>query len=139
MINLLVKGWMAMRRDEYFEKLLEVIEELKIEAEEKPIIVEGKRDVESLEKLGVEGTFIIIAKTPIYLIADELVRKRVKEVILLTDFDRRGRMLAKAIIEEFRHRGIKVNTKIRHEIFIYTNSGIRDIESLFSYVNKRLF
>jgi len=130
---------MAMRRDEYFEKLLEVIEELKIEAEEKPIIVEGKRDVESLEKLGVEGTFIIIAKTPIYLIADELVRKRVKEVILLTDFDRRGRMLAKAIIEEFRHRGIKVNTKIRHEIFIYTNSGIRDIESLFSYVNKRLF
>ncbi|ADC69339.1 TOPRIM domain protein [Methanocaldococcus sp. FS406-22] len=128
-----------MRRDEYFEKLLEVIEELKIEAEEKPIIVEGKRDVESLEKLGVEGTFIIIAKTPIYLIADELVRKRVKEVILLTDFDRRGRMLAKAIVEEFRHRGIKVNTKIRHEIFIYTNSGIRDIESLFSYVNKRMF
>jgi 5S rRNA maturation endonuclease (ribonuclease M5) len=130
---------MVMRRDEYFEKLLEVIEELKIEAEEKPIIVEGKRDVESLEKLGVEGTFIIIAKTPIYLIADELVRKRVKEVILLTDFDRRGRMLAKAIVEEFRHRGIKVNTKIRHEIFIYTNSGIRDIESLFSYVNKRMF
>jgi len=128
-----------MRRDEYFEKLLEVIEELKIEAEEKPIIVEGKKDVESLEKLGVEGTFIIIAKTPIYLIADELVRKRVKEVILLTDFDRRGRMLAKAIVEEFRHRGIKVNTKIRHEIFIYTNSGIRDIESLFSYVNKRMF
>ena len=128
-----------MRREEYFEKLLEVIEELKIEAEEKPIIVEGKRDVESLEKLGVEGTFIIIAKTPIYLIADELVRKRVKEVILLTDFDRRGRMLAKAIVEEFRHRGIKVNTKISHEIFIYTNSGIRDIESLFSYVNKRMF
>ncbi|XRP97237.1 toprim domain-containing protein [Methanocaldococcus sp. 16A] len=126
-----------MRRDEYFEKLLEVIEELKIEAEEKPIIVEGKRDVESLEKLGVEGTFIIIAKTPVYLIADELVRRGVKEVILLTDFDRRGRMLAKAIVEEFRHRGIKVNTKIRQEIFIYTNSGIRDIESLFSYVNKR--
>ncbi|XRO75361.1 toprim domain-containing protein [Methanocaldococcus sp. 28A] len=128
-----------MRRDEYFEKLLEVIEELKIEAEEKPIIVEGKRDVESLEKLGVEGTFIIIAKIPVYLIADELVRKGIKEVILLTDFDRRGRMLAKAIVEEFRHRGIKVNTKIRQEIFIYTNSGIRDIESLFSYVNKRLF
>jgi len=127
-----------MRREEYFEKLLEVIEELKIEAEEKPIIVEGKKDMESLIKLGVEGTFIIIAKTPVYLIADELVRKGIKEVILLTDFDRRGKMLAKAIVEEFRHRGIKVNTKIRHEIFIYTNSGIRDIESLFSYVNKRL-
>ena len=127
-----------MRREEYFEKLLEVIEELKIEAEEKPIIVEGKKDMESLIKLGVEGTFIIIAKTPVYLIADELVRKGIKEVILLTDFDRRGKMLAKAIVEEFRHRGIKVNTKIRHEIFIYTNSGIRDIERLFSYVNKRL-
>ncbi|ACV25098.1 toprim domain-containing protein [Methanocaldococcus fervens] len=128
-----------MRRDEYFEKLLEVIEELKIEAEEKPIIVEGKRDVESLEKLGIEGTFIVISKTPVYLIADELVRKGIKEVILLTDFDRRGRLLAKAIVEEFRHRGIKVNTKLRHEIFIYTNSGIKDIESLFSYVNKRSF
>ena len=127
-----------MRREAYFEKLLDVIEELKIEAEEKPIIVEGKKDMESLVKLGVEGTFIIIAKTPVYLIADELVRKGIKEVILLTDFDRRGKMLAKAIVEEFRHRGIKVNTKIRHEIFIYTNSGIRDIESLFSYVNKRL-
>jgi 5S rRNA maturation endonuclease (ribonuclease M5) len=129
---------MVMRREAYFEKLLDVIEELKIEAEEKPIIVEGKKDMESLVKLGVEGTFIIIAKTPVYLIADELVRKGIKEVILLTDFDRRGKMLAKAILEEFRHRGIKVNTKIRHEIFIYTNSGIRDIESLFSYINKRL-
>ncbi|ENN96305.1 hypothetical protein J422_03059 [Methanocaldococcus villosus KIN24-T80] len=47
-------------------------------------------------------------------------------------------MLAKAILEEFRHRGIKVNTFYRKMIFIYTNSGIRDIESLFSYINKRL-
>ncbi|ADG13002.1 toprim domain-containing protein [Methanocaldococcus infernus] len=128
-----------MRRDEYFERLLEVIEELKIEAEDKPIVVEGIRDVESLERLGIEATFIVIAKTPIYLIADELISLGVKEVILLTDFDKRGRKLAKAIVEEFRQRGIKVNTKIRKEIFIYTNSGIRDIESLFSYINKRLW
>ncbi|WP_423792242.1 toprim domain-containing protein [Methanocaldococcus indicus] len=127
-----------MLRDELFEKLLEVIEELKIEAEDKPIIVEGKKDVESLEKLGVEGEYIIIGKLPVYIIADELIKRRIKEVILMTDFDRRGKLLAKAIVEEFRHRGIKVNTKIRREIFIYTGSGIRDIESLFSYVNKRL-
>ncbi|WP_017980931.1 toprim domain-containing protein [Methanocaldococcus villosus] len=127
-----------MRRDEYFERLLDIIEELKIEAEDKPIIVEGKKDVESLEKLGVEATYIIIGKTPVYLIADELVRRRIKEVILLTDYDRRGKLLAKAILEEFRHRGIKVNTFYRKMIFIYTNSGIRDIESLFSYINKRL-
>ncbi|WP_456472647.1 toprim domain-containing protein [Methanocaldococcus sp.] len=128
-----------MRRDIYFERLLEVIEELKIEAEDKPIIVEGKKDVESLEKLGIEATFIIIAKTPIYLIADKLISLGIKEVILMTDFDKRGRKLAKAVVEEFRQRGIKVNTKFRRDIFIYTNSGIRDIESLFTYVNKRLF
>ncbi len=125
-------------RDEMFERLLETIEELKIEAEDKPIIVEGKKDVISLEKLGVVGEFIIIGKLPIYIIADELIKRRTKEVILLTDYDRRGRLLAKAIVEEFRSRGIKVNTKIRKEIFIYTGSGIRDIESLFNYVNKRL-
>ncbi|NPA63125.1 MAG: toprim domain-containing protein [Methanococci archaeon] len=128
-----------MKRDEMFERLLEVIEELKFEAEDKPIIVEGIKDVKSLKNLGIEGTFIVVAKTPIYLIADELIRKRIREVILLTDYDRRGKTLAKAIIEEFRSRGIKVNTKIRNEIFIYTHSGIRDIESLYSYINKRLF
>ncbi|MEK6841072.1 MAG: toprim domain-containing protein, partial [Nanoarchaeota archaeon] len=52
------------------------------------ILVEGKRDVKALNKLGLLNVSSI--DKPIYLLIEDLARKN-KEVIILTDFDPQGR------------------------------------------------
>ncbi|AEH07360.1 toprim domain-containing protein [Methanothermococcus okinawensis] len=127
-----------MKREEYFLKLIETIDELKEESKNgKPILVEGKKDIESLKKLGIDGNFITVSHTPFFEIADELVKNGVKEVILLTDFDRAGKHYAKEIIEELESNGIKVNTNIRRDILIYSHGDLKDIESLYSYIIRK--
>jgi 2,5-diamino-6-(ribosylamino)-4(3H)-pyrimidinone 5'-phosphate reductase len=126
-------------RTEHLIKLMEVIEELKEEAERGiPILVEGKKDIKSLRNLGVEGTFVMVSRTPVFEIADEFIENNIREVILLTDFDRRGRKYAKVIVEELQGRGIKVNTEIRKKIIKYSHGDLKDIESLYIYISKRI-
>ena len=125
-----------MRRSQHLQKLIEVIEELKYENSLGiPIIVEGKRDVQSLRKLGVEGIIIPISKVPIFEVVDILIEEGIREVILLTDFDRAGRQYAKEIIVEFESKRIKVNRSFRRDIMRYT-IGLKDIESLYNYILK---
>ena len=123
-----------MKRNLRLQKLIEVIEELKYENSLGiPIIVEGKRDVQSLRKLGIEGIIIPISKVPIFQVADVLIEEGIREVILLTDFDRAGRQYAKEIIVEFESKRIKVNRSFRRDIMRYT-MGLKDIESLYNYI-----
>jgi len=125
-----------MKRNSHLQKLIEVIEELKYENSLGiPIIVEGKRDVQSLRKLGIEGIIIPISKVPIFEVVDVLVEEGIKEVILLTDFDRAGRQYAKEIVVEFESKRIKVNRSFRRDILRYA-IGLKDIESLYNYVLK---
>ena len=125
-----------MKRNLRLQKLIEVIEELKYENSLGiPIIVEGKRDVQSLRKLGIEGIIIPISKVPIFQVADVLIEEGIREVILLTDFDRAGRQYAKEIIVEFESKRIKVNRSFRRDIMRYT-MGLKDIEGLYNYILK---
>lgn len=127
-----------MNKREFLIKLLETIDELKEESERGfPILVEGKKDIKSLKNLGIEGDFIEVIGTPIFQIADKLIAEGVREVILLTDFDRRGKRHAKDIIEEFESRGIKVNRKIREKILRYSHGDLKDIEGLYGYILRR--
>jgi len=124
-----------MKRKEYLLNLIETIEELKEESKRGiPILVEGKKDMESLRKLGIDGNFITVSHIPFFEIADELVKQGVKEVILLTDFDRTGKQYAREIIKELETRRIKVNKTIRRDIIRYGHGDLKDIESLYRYI-----
>jgi len=79
------------KRLEKVHKLLERLE--KQSAKGTPIVVEGKNDVQALHKLGISGD-IILAKTSGKSFLDvlsEVEKKEKREVILLFDFDRRGK------------------------------------------------
>lgn len=128
-----------MNKKECLEALLEIIDELKLLAEDgTPILVEGKRDIESLKNLGVRGNFILISRTPAFQIADKLKVDKISEVILLTDFDRAGKRYARDLFEEFQSRGIKVNNLIRNDIIKYSHGDLKDIESLYAYLSRRI-
>lgn len=93
------------------EKLERVFEELRENPHTK--IVEGKKDKKALESLGISGVRTIHG--PLTDFADKL-RESEGRIILLTDFDRRGRLIADRLCELLKNDGVKVDLEYRREI-----------------------
>ena len=101
-----------------------------------PIIVEGKKDKEALYSLGVEG-LVLTAKTGGKAFLDvvlEIERIGVREVILLLDFDRRGREGTKRLKQDFERIRVKPNVLLWRELAGLVSRDIQCVESLNAYL-----
>ncbi|ABR54565.1 2,5-diamino-6-hydroxy-4-(5-phosphoribosylamino)pyrimidine 1-reductase [Methanococcus vannielii SB] len=128
-----------MDKKESLRKIVETIDNIKELAEYGiPVLIEGKKDAESLKNLGISGRFIFVSRTPIFQIADTLKKEGILEVILLTDFDKAGKKYAREILSEFQNRGIKVNNILRNELLKYSRGDLKDIESIYAYISRRV-
>jgi len=118
-----------------YEKTLEDIEksisELREENKKVPIIVEGDKDAEALHKLGIDGEIIRFNTGLSISNFCDVIARKFKNIILLTDWDRKGGYLAFMIKKNLQSR-VKCNTKYR-EIFA-KNSMIRTVEGLPSWI-----
>lgn len=128
---------MSTHLKEKEEKILRILEKLLQEsAKGKPIIVEGKKDIETLRALGIQGK-IMSAKTggkSFLDVISEVERIGVREIILLLDFDRRGKEGTKRIKTNLEKAKIKINIKFWRELFALIGKEVKDIESLTSYM-----
>ena len=128
---------MSTRLQEKEEKILHVFECLAEEsAKGALIIVEGKKDIETLRVLGVEGK-IISAKTGGKSILDvvfEVEKCKTKEVIMLLDFDRRGKEWTKRLKQQLERTRIKPNLTFWLELSSLVGKEVKDIESLATYM-----
>ena len=119
------------------EKLQHVLECLIEESSEGiPIIVEGKNDVESLRRLGVEGE-IRSAKTGGKSQLDLVCRieeSGVKEVIMLLDFDKRGKEWTESLRHSLEKAKIKANLTIWNALLSLAGKEVKDIEGLAAYM-----
>lgn len=129
---------MSTRLKEKKEKILKILERLAQEtAKGTPVLVEGTRDVETLETLAIEGT-IILAKTSGKSILDvisEVGKCGTREVILLLDFDRRGKEWTKLLKQHLEKIKIKPNTFFWEKLLKLVGHEVKDIEGLTSYLN----
>jgi 2,5-diamino-6-(ribosylamino)-4(3H)-pyrimidinone 5'-phosphate reductase len=119
------------------EKIQQFLERLIEEsARGTPIIVEGKKDVETLRALGVQGT-IVSAKTggkSRLDVISEVEIARPREVILLLDFDRQGKEWSKILKERLERARIRPNLKFWKELQGLVSKEVKDIEGLTSYI-----
>jgi len=119
------------------EKIQRIIAALTEEsAKGKPIIVECKKDAQALRELGVNGK-ILTAKTggKSFLEATaEIEKLGAREVILLLDFDRRGKEGTERLKHNLERAKIKANTKLWRELQALVGREIQCIESLTSYL-----
>ncbi len=115
-------------------KQMEVaIEKLRELNKEIPILVEGTKDVEALHELGMEGEIITIYHgIEIANLCDNIAAK-FNEIIILTDWDRRGWQLCKKIVKNLKGR-TKCNTEF-HKIFA-EYSMVKDVEGIPSFIKK---
>ena len=119
------------------ERLAKLLEKLAAEAKKStPIVVEGQKDVASLKQLGINGDFVS-SKTQGKSFLDiltEIERRKVKEVILLLDFDRRGVEWTHRLKQHLEKTRIKPNLTFWNELYGLVGRDLKDIEGLPTYL-----
>ncbi len=121
---------------ERLEKLEMLIFELQTLADSGAIIVvEGRRDEESLRFLGIKGEIVFASRQPL-LEFTEMLSMSGKEIVLLTDWDKKGGIIARKIIQHLLTYGIMPNTNIRGRLGVLVKKRIKDVESLNNYISK---
>jgi len=96
--------------------------------QDKPIIVEGKKDKLALESLGCNKVITLNgSKAGLYNIIEKLP-SNCKEAVILTDLDRKGKQLYHRIKKILTVNKIKVDDRFR--IYLFKETKIRQIEGL---------
>jgi len=119
------------------ERILQLLEKLAGEAAKgRPVVVEGSKDVNALHQLNVEGK-IVSSKTSGKSFLDilaEIEQLRVREVILLLDFDRRGVEMTHRLKQHLEKTRIKPNLTFWNELYGLVGRDVKDIEGLPAYL-----
>ena len=115
---------------EIIAELLDWIETIK--DSDKIIIVEGKEDKAALKRLGLTHV-VQLNKRPLYKVVEELIEEG-KEVIILTDLDKKGKQLYGKLNHDLCRFGVKVDNRFRN--FLFKKTKLRQIEGMDSYIER---
>jgi 5S rRNA maturation endonuclease (ribonuclease M5) len=119
------------------EKIQQILTELAEEsAKGVPVLVEGKKDVEALRCFGVNGLVLTVktgGKSFLQAI-NEIEQTEASEVIILLDFDRRGKQGTGRLKESLERSRIKPNLGFWVALSALVGREIQCIESLASYM-----
>lgn len=127
-----------MDDEERFDRLLDVLVDLRETNETVPVVVEGQRDVTALRLLGLKGRIVTLHRgDPLFLVAEAL-GAQAQEVVLLTDWDTKGQALFESLRVSLAANGVRVNGAFRDDLRHWIRPTLNDVESLASYVGRNL-
>ncbi|MBS7632412.1 toprim domain-containing protein [Candidatus Bathyarchaeota archaeon] len=101
-----------------------------------PIIVEGKRDADALRALNIKGP-IISAKTggrSLLSLVSEIEQLQTSEVILLLDFDRRGKEFTRRLKQHLEASKTTVSLAFWLGLFKLVGKETKNVENLAKYM-----
>ena len=128
---------MLKRLKEKEERIAEVLSALAEEsAKGTRILVEGKKDIEALRALGIEGPLLSV-KTggkSFLDVVSELEKSKTSRVILFLDFDRRGKEGTRRL--KLNLEGLKIKTDIEFWRALSRLAGrdVQCVEGLTAYL-----
>jgi 5S rRNA maturation endonuclease (ribonuclease M5) len=99
------------------------------------LLVEGRRDVEALTRLGISGEIVMTSQRSLLTLAEDLASSG-KDIIILSDWDERGEEVAKQISLYLEADGARPDKAIRESLKGLLKKDIKDVESLDSFVEK---
>ncbi len=123
-----------MRADELLDDLYDLLDDLRMENLNMPVIVEGEKDISSLRELGLKGEIIGLHGGLSLFNFCEAVSRKHKRVIVLTDWDRRGGTLCRRLQEGFDANGVRSDLGFRRNLAIMCRKDVKDVQSLPSYI-----
>jgi 5S rRNA maturation endonuclease (ribonuclease M5) len=101
------------------------------------ILVEGLKDVAALRLLGVQGDIACIKplRIPLYDFLQRYIDSNV-EIVILTDFDRRGSQLLGKIASYLEHSGKHPNLSFWMKLNSLLSGDVKDVEGLPTYLKN---
>jgi len=121
------------------EQLTEALNTLAEEsAKGTTILVEGRKDVETLRNLGVQGPILTVktgGKSFLDVIS-ELEEQRLAKVVLLLDFDRRGKQGTNRLRRNLERTGIKVDLVVWLALLGSVGKDVQCVEGLTAYLKR---
>lgn len=128
---------MSTKTEKRLEKIQRILERIdRQSAKGIPIVVEGRKDIQSLHKLGISGD-IILAKSSGKSFLDvlgEIENTGKSEIILLLDFDRRGKEWTRRLANCLEGLKITPNLVFWRLLLGLVGRDIKDIEGLAGYL-----
>ena len=98
------------------------------------VLVEGSKDIAALTSSGVSGDFVCVQSGGGPVRAAEAAWKAGKSAVILTDWDRRGNILADDLRTNLMALGVSYNTRIRDTLAFLCGPYAKDVESLDSVI-----
>ena len=121
---------------ERLEELEDVLAELEELSDTTPIVVEGTKDIEALKRLGITKNVRHLNRgESVFNFCEELSRMS-RTLIILTDWDRKGGMLARMLKEACHANEIEADLGIRTKLVILSKKEVKDIESLPTFMER---
>ncbi len=125
-----------MRLKEELEGVLDILEDIKQEDTDIPVIVEGENDVSALKSLGIERKIIKIKRGESIVRIIEGLREKYEKVIILTDWDPTGRKLCYDIKKACQSNGIKYDLEYRKKMVKFLKKEVKDVEGIPSFIRR---
>ncbi len=126
---------MTSSRD-FLEKMDKVMADLRELNSEFPVIVEGPNDRKALRSLGIGGEIIVLnGRHTIFEMCEEIGRKH-RRAVILTDWDRKGGQLCRALSKGLTSNGVRADDRLRARISSLSAGESKDVEGLPSYVER---
>ncbi len=119
-----------------YELIVELLSELEELSWDRVILVEGRLDVIALEQLGIQGDFYTVQSSGGPIKAAEYVFKKKKKAVILTDWDRKGDIIASDLEIQLSALDIEYNIDIRNRLIGLCRIDIKDVQSLNELVNR---
>lgn len=128
---------MSTKTEKRLEKIKKLLERLETKTKKGiPMVLEGKNDIKALNNLGISGN-IILAKTygkSFLDVLSEIEQTRSLEIILLFDFDRRGKEWTQRLASSLEGLKITPNLVFWKMLMGLVGHDVKDIEGLATYI-----
>lgn len=98
------------------------------------IIVEGPNDEKALRDIGITNHIYQLSKQGIFETCVDIAKNHAA-IIILTDFDKEGKLMYGKLKTHFEKLGVKADTEFRG--WLQANIHISHIEGISTYITKR--
>jgi 2,5-diamino-6-(ribosylamino)-4(3H)-pyrimidinone 5'-phosphate reductase len=108
---------------------------MNLDSIQNPIIVEGKKDVESLRNLGIKGIISSLNGRSINDLVDQF--RNFSKIIILTDYDSEGVKIKNKLVRNLQLEGIKTELSYYNILRKILKGGVLQVEGLFNFIKNK--
>lgn len=118
------------------ETLLSIFTDLQESSRNRPIIVEGSKDIESLEGMGLSTVIITLNQgIPIIDLCTRIAYE-FTEVVILTDWDAKGNSLCRILKMYLKANDLRYDTRIRGRLAAVMKRDVKDVEGILPFLEN---